>query len=92
MWYLLVSVAVRVSGISGLVRMCSWKCSRGLLLLRIAWSVGVCRRLLIFLFVVSVRLGVCSFFAKWLFGLCFIHVVCVLCVVVEDIFWDCAYI
>ena len=32
------------------------------------------------------------FFAKWLFGLCFIHVVCVLCVVVEDIFWDCAYI
>ena len=45
-----------------------------------------------FPFVVSVRLGVCSFFAKWLFGLCFIHVVCVLCVVVEDVFWDCAYI
>ena len=32
------------------------------------------------------------FFVKWLFGLCFIHVVCVLCVVVEDVFWNCVYI
>ena len=60
-WYLLVSVAVRVSGISGLVRMCSWKCSRGFPSSRVAWSSGVCRGLLIFFFIALVWLGVCSF-------------------------------
>ena len=89
-----MSVVVRVSGISGLVQVCSWRCSRGFPPSRVAWSGGVCRGLLIFFFVVLVWLGVCSFFVKWLFGLCFIHVVCVLCVVVVDVFfWGvCIYI
>ena len=40
--------------------------------------------------------GCVLLFAKWLFGLCLIHVVCVLCVVVVvDVFFGgglCAYI
>ena len=45
-------------------------------------------------FIALVWLGVCFFFfVKWLFGLCLIHVVCVLCVVVVDVFLeDCVYI
>ena len=82
-----MSVAVRVSGISGLVQVCSWECSRGFPSSRVAWSGGVRRGLLIFFFIVLVWLGVCSFFVKWLFGLCLIHVVCVWCVVVVDVFF-----
>ena len=93
MWYLLVSVVIRASGISGLVRMCSRECSRGFPSSRVAWSGGACRGLLIFFFIVLVWLDVCSFFVKWLFGLCLIHVVCVWCVVVVDVFWGivCIY-
>ena len=93
MWYLLVPVAVRVSGVSGLVQVCSWKCSRGLLLLRVAWSGGACRGLLIFFFYSTCLAGcVLLFFVKWLFGLCFIHVVCAWCVVVVDVFFGVVYI
>ena len=37
--------------------------------------------------------GCVLLFVKWLFGLCFIHVVCVWCVVVVDVFWGivCIY-
>ena len=73
------------------------RCVRGdvlgvFLLLGLSGMVGVLK-VADLLFVVLVWLGVCSFFAKWLFGLCFIHVVCVLCVVVVDVFLgDCVYI
>ena len=59
-----------------------------------AWSGGVCRRLLIFFFYCACLVGCVLLFVKWLFGLCFIHVVCVLYVVVVDVFLggDCVYI
>ena len=46
------------------------------------------------LFLLCLSGWVCApFFVKWLFGLCFIHVVCVLCVVVVDVFFGgCVYI
>ena len=80
MWYLLVSVVVRVSGISGLVQVCSWKCSRGLLLLRVSGMVGVLKVADLLFFIVLVWLGVCSFFCEvvvWsLFYSCCLCFVC----------------
>ena len=91
MRYLLVSVVVRVSGVSGLVPVCSWKYSRDLLLLGVPGMADVLK-VAGFPFCVRSVGCVLLFFVKMLFGLRFIHVICVLCVVVEDVFWGCAYI
>ena len=40
------------------------------------------------LFYCACLVGCVLLFVKWLFGLCFIHVVCVLYVVVVDVFWE----
>ena len=40
------------------------------------------------LFLLRLPGWMCAPFVKWLFGLCFIHVVCVLCVVVVDVFFE----
>ena len=39
------------------------------------------------LFYCTCLVGCVLLFAKWLFSLCFIHVVCVWCVVVVDVFF-----
>ena len=58
----------------------------GLLLLRVSGMEGVLK-VADFFYCACLVGCVFLFFVKWLFGFCLIHVVCVWCVVVVDVFW-----